>query len=289
MKLYNLFEKFLENSTFAHSTYNNFSRFIEKVCKPFFKDKDIKEITDNDISSFIKLQKAAGLKDVTIYSYYKQLRIIFNYALRHNWIAENPCNNVSVKKVTSVERNLDYSKKYIRQLLKLFKNSPLYPVVFLDLHTGMRKCELLTLKKENFTFKNILRIAIPTKVSLISPKTGKYRSIDLDLKTSLYLTFYLKNLKKEDLLFNFSAFYISNNFSKYFKSNKNKNKIKAIRFADIRHIHASYLLSHSKNQANCFKMVQQRLGHSNIQQTLDTYTHILKEDQKKNIRCLNLL
>ena len=153
----------------------------------------------------------------------------------------------------------------------------------------MRKCELLTLKKDNFTFKNIFKIAIPTKISLTSPKTGKYRSIDLDLKTSLYLTFYLKKKKKEDLLFKFSAFYISNNFSKYFKSNKNKNKIKAIRFADIRHIHASYLLAHSKNQANCFKMVQQRLGHSNIQQTLNTYTHVLKEDQKKNIRCLNLL
>ena len=153
----------------------------------------------------------------------------------------------------------------------------------------MRKCELLTLKKDNFTFKNILRISIPTKVSLISPKTKRYREIDLDLKTSLYLAFYLKNLKKEDLLFKFSAFYISNNFSKYFKGNKNKNKIKAIRFADIRHIHASYLLAHNKNQANCFKMVQQRLGHSNIQQTLNTYTHVLKEDQKKNIRCLNLL
>ena len=39
MKLYDLFKEFLENATFAQSTRNNFTRFIEKVCKTFLRIK----------------------------------------------------------------------------------------------------------------------------------------------------------------------------------------------------------------------------------------------------------
>lgn len=124
---------------------------------------------------------------------------------------------------------------------------------------GLRKCELLTLKKEDFIFKRMFGFYFPIKLVINSPKTHKVRSIDLDFKISFLFMLYLKNLEKDELLFKFNDFYISNNFGKIFKSSKNKRKIKQIRFADIRHIHASYLLSNCKNKANCMKMVQERL------------------------------
>ena len=120
---------------------------------------------------------------------------------------------------------------------------------------------------------------IPKQIYIKSPKTKKVRIILLDFKIAIYMAFYLKKLDEEEKIFTFTHWYVSNNFCKVFK--KQKNKIKAIRFADIRHIHASYLLANTKNKANCIKIVQERLGHSNIQQTFNTYTHVLQTDAKK--------
>lgn len=145
----------------------------------------------------------------------------------------------------------------------------------------MRKTELLSLKKENFIYRKVLFFNIPKQVYIKSPKTKKVRIILLDFKIAIYMASYLKNFNTEDYIFTLNNYYISNNFHKVFKTQKNKNKIKAIRFADIRHIHASYLLANNKNKANCIKIVQERLGHSNIQQTFNTYTHVLQADAKK--------
>ena len=46
--------------------------------------------------------------------------------------------------------------------------------------------------------------------------------------------------------------------------------LKAIRFHDARHTHASIILK----QGVYPKIVQERLGHSSIQITLDTYSHV---------------
>lgn len=123
----------------------------------------------------------------------------------------------------------------------------------------MRKCELLSLKKENFIYRRLLFFNLPRKIYIKSSKTGRTRIITLDFKISLYMSSYLKNLNLQDNIFDFSSLFVSNNFSKVFKSEANKKNLKQIRFADIRHIHASYLLANNKNRANCIKLVQERL------------------------------
>ena len=47
--------------------------------------------------------------------------------------------------------------------------------------------------------------------------------------------------------------------------------LKGIRLHDSRHTHASLMLSQGIHP----KIVQERLGHANIQITLDTYSHVL--------------
>jgi len=50
----------------------------------------------------------------------------------------------------------------------------------------------------------------------------------------------------------------------------NKTRLKAIRLHDARHTHASLMLKQGIHP----KIVQERLGHSTIQITLDTYSHV---------------
>ncbi|MBX9988052.1 site-specific integrase [Priestia aryabhattai] len=56
-----------------------------------------------------------------------------------------------------------------------------------------------------------------------------------------------------------------------------------IRFHDLRHTHATLLLSKGIN----VKVISERLGHSNIKVTLDTYSHVLPTMQEEVARKLN--
>lgn len=47
-------------------------------------------------------------------------------------------------------------------------------------------------------------------------------------------------------------------------------EFESIRFHDARHTHASLMLKQGIHP----KVVQERLGHSNIQMTIDTYSHV---------------
>lgn len=52
---------------------------------------------------------------------------------------------------------------------------------------------------------------------------------------------------------------------------------------DLRHSHASYLLSKGAN----IKLIADRLGHSKTSMTLDTYGHLYKADSDEIIDLIN--
>ncbi len=68
-----------------------------------------------------------------------------------------------------------------------------------------------------------------------------------------------------------------------FKPLIRKAGVPEIRFHDLRHTHATLLLQQGVNP----KLVQERLGHSSIGLTLDTYSHVLPNMQKQVARELD--
>ena len=67
------------------------------------------------------------------------------------------------------------------------------------------------------------------------------------------------------------------NVQREFKKGIDKSGVKPIRIHDLRHSHASLLINNGVNVV----AVSKRLGHSTIEQTLKTYTHLLeKTDQQ---------
>lgn len=63
------------------------------------------------------------------------------------------------------------------------------------------------------------------------------------------------------------------NFRKYFKHTIELLDLPHIRFHDLRHTHATFLISSGVNP----KIVQERLRHQNIKTTLGTYSHALPQ------------
>ena len=70
---------------------------------------------------------------------------------------------------------------------------------------------------------------------------------------------------------------VQNMVRRSFKKLLKKAGLKSIRFHDQRHIHSTLLLQQGVNP----KLVQERLGHSSITITLDTYSHVLPNMQKQ--------
>jgi integrase len=72
-------------------------------------------------------------------------------------------------------------------------------------------------------------------------------------------------------------------FTKHFQRILQKAGLPKIRFHDLRHTHASLLLSRGIHP----KIVQERLGHSSITMTLDLYSHLTPGLQEAAASSLN--
>ena len=130
-----------------------------------------------------------------------------------------------------------------------------------------------------------MHVLVGGKVILRSPKTktGK-RTVDLPPSAYLVLSECRKikeaealllsiPLKDDDLLFSTAPDgkpFLPNTVSHAWSKLIRRLGIKQIRLHDARHTHASLMLKQGIHP----KIVQERLGHSSIQITLDTYSHV---------------
>jgi integrase len=64
-----------------------------------------------------------------------------------------------------------------------------------------------------------------------------------------------------------------------------KADVPKIRFHDLRHTAATFLLKENVHP----KIVQEMLGHSTITLTLDTYSHIIPDIQKEAAKKMDLI
>ncbi len=75
------------------------------------------------------------------------------------------------------------------------------------------------------------------------------------------------------------------NSHRHFKKILRKANLPNIRFHDLRHTHATLMLQQGEHP----KVVSERLGHSSIQITLDTYSHALPNLQAEAAQRLDKL
>ena len=125
---------------------------------------------------------------------------------------------------------------------------------------------------------------------ITSPKTkSSIRVIDVDNKTVLMLRLY-KNRQAQtgrELGLTYEKVF-SNAFDEYRDARSiRKRLVKHLTLADcpnlgfhaFRHTHASILL----NAGLPYKEIQTRLGHSKISMTMDIYSHLSKDNQKRRL------
>ncbi|MDT2781423.1 tyrosine-type recombinase/integrase [Vagococcus fluvialis] len=221
---------------------------------------------------------------------------VFDYAMRLQIVSMNPTKlirkPVTIQEVKEDEDLNFYDKEELKEFLAMAEKLPnkrAYTYFRLLAFTGMRNGEALALKWSDVDIvnktlninKGVSRKA--TGLYVHTPKTpSSIRRISLDDKTIEILNDFMKetNSGKDDLIFRNE----NNKLLTQSKSRKwliltqdkidenRKENMKRITIHGFRHTHASLLFEAGAS----IKDVQVRLGHSDIQTTMDVYTHVSK-------------
>lgn len=259
-----------------------------------------KNLTKRHIENLVLELKRKEISNKTINCIITFLQAMLNYAVEQELIAKNPI--LRFKKLPQIKPEIHFlNEQQILKFLQLAKKytPSYYAFFFTAVHTGMRRGELLALEWSDIDFKK-QKIRINKQIyrgKTQTTKTGKERYIDI---SDSLLEILIEHKKKRKVISKY-VFHNSegkpihpyNMEQRYFKPligmlNKEfdeENKIKKLRFHDLRHTYATYLLS----KGIPVKYVQEQLGHSTARMTLDTYASVMPSVKFGAIDLLNKL
>ena len=278
MKWFSLHELEIAEST-AYS-YSKNLRFINE----YFHGKSIYEIDKNDIQDYVKFLYSKGCKTDTITNYFKLINMTFNYAVDYEILPKgaNPCYKIVIPKTEKQEIN-PFSETEMEKILKVKCLPWLYAGEFIAYRTGMRKGEIYALRKKDIDFnggfikvQKTQSLTKNAKVILKEPKSKSSRRRIACDKILMNFLWNLSNRSESVFLFpNNDTFFVPWNISSAFTDVCEMAKVPRRTFHELRHTHATVLLSHNVHP----KVVQERLGHASIQTTLNSYSHLIPDMQ----------
>lgn len=262
------------------STIDTKQNIIENHILPYFKSKKIADITSADIRMWQNEILKKGLSDTYNRSINSQMSAILNYAVKYYGLSSNPCTAAGTIGSKNADEMLYWTLDEYKQFISVIKE-PRYHIAFNLLYWGgLRKGELVAL-----TPADVLEGAVSINKTgtwrnkeyvATEPKTKKSKRI-VTLPEFCYkeLCKYINQLygiKPDDRIFDFNSNGVLNKaLEKYAK----RAGVKIIRVHDLRHSHASLCIEMGMN----ILLISERLGHENIETTLNTYSHLYPNKQ----------
>lgn len=296
-------------NTVKPNTQGNVRALIDNHILPTFGEYKLDKLTTPLIQSIInKLADKANRGEEGAFLHYDMIHAlnkrILQYGVTMQAIPFNPARDVVLPRNT---------QKAKRQKLKHFDNQELKKfLVYLDnldsckyryyydvtlykflLATGCRINEALALSWSDIDLDNAVVHITKTlnrDLEINSPKSkASYRDIDIDQATvSMLKQYKLRQTKEAWKIGQRESVVFSDFIHEYTSIVKLKKRLLThfkradvpnIGFHGFRHTHASLLL----NSGIPYKELQHRLGHSQISMTMDTYSHLSKENAKKAV------
>jgi len=292
--------------TLEVSTYEGYGRRIKIDIKPQIGHLILSKITPQDLSRMYSALLAKGQSNRTVQYDHAVLHRALDQAVRWNLIARNPADMVDAPHPEDREIH-PLSEEQSGQLLRAAVGDRLQALYVLALATGMRQGELLGLSWSDVNWDqgalHVRQQAMRTKgkgLALSSPKTARSRrTITIPAAVFDVLRAHRgrqlfekqrggRAWENNDLVFpNVKGKLLErpNLLRRSFKPLLERAGLPNIRFHDLRHTHATLLLSKGVNP----KVVQERLGHATVSITLDVYAHVIPSMQQDATDKLNSL
>lgn len=309
------FENFYENmwkkearSMLEPRTLREYSDIIEKRFLPSLKTKKMVEIKPYQIKEIVIAAKSFrkdkdSISRKTKKRFLNALSSVFNVAKdQYRIINHNPVSDVRLPKETSLksETPKPYSIEEVNKMflaLEEHASDKTKALVLTAFFTGAREGEIAAVEEKDFDFANNT-VCFHQRVVLDENK--KYQRRDglkaSDSKTIPVPESYM-NYMKQFMLQNQNArvmldidpehkyifgspegnFELPTSLYRNWKRFIKRAELRDIRFHDIRHTSASYLLA----DANIpIKAVQEILGHKDYRTTMNIYGHALEESKR---------
>lgn len=301
LTLEQLYTAYFEHSKarLKESTVYDIERNYKKHVQPVFGSKKIKDISKQDI---LKWQASLNSADYK-YKFKVKIRSLFSSILRFGVMYYDLPYNV-VSQVESF-RNKDiktemqiWSREEFTRFILVITDDLLYKTFFEFLYlTGCRKGEVLALNWNDIDFnkktlsisKSLTKKIVGIPYLITTPKNrASVRKILLPDNLIANLAAYKKSLSTPlptDFIFGGKLPLAENTIVRRLVQYCNISNVKVIRIHDFRHSHASLLISMGES----IVMVAKRLGHSNIEQTLNTYSHLMPNQEAEMIGRLNII
>lgn len=298
-------------NTVKPNTQGNVRKLIDNHILPTFGEYKLDKLTAPLIQSIInKLADKANRGEKGAFLHYDMIHAlnkrILQYGVTMQAIPSNPARDVVLPRNT---------QKAKRKKVKHFDNPELKKfLVYLDnldsckyryyydvtlykflLATGCRINEALALSWSDIDLDNAIVHVTKTLnryLEINSPKSkSSYRDIDIDIDqetVSMLKQYKLRQTKEAWKIGQRESVVFSDFIHEYTSIVKLKKRLLThfkhadvpnIGFHGFRHTHASLLL----NSGIPYKELQHRLGHSTLSMTMDTYSHLSKENAKKAV------
>ena len=294
------------------TSYDKTRRNLERYVIPYLGNIRLDRLSAPTLQTWKQTIANQGLSSTTQRNQYGELRALLNYAVKMEYIARNPLitvGNFKDKNFTPPKDKINYYTpeeflQYINEARNIAEQKNTltdwgYYVFFsIAYYTGMRKGEINALKWSDIDGNMInVRRSVSQKIKGVeiieSPPKNKtsYRTIQIPAP--------LKEILDEhhDRYRAATKFEYSDNLrvcggtrclGDTALDNKNKEFAKKaglphIRIHDFRHSHASLLANEGIN----IQEIARRLGHSKIEQTWNTYSHLYPREEERAIKILD--
>ncbi|MBI4200005.1 MAG: site-specific integrase [Chloroflexi bacterium] len=226
----------------------------------------------------------------TVLHVHRILQESLDYAVKLGYISRNPCKAVTPPRPDRKEMRA-LSPQEVTRVLEAARATPYYALFHTALYTGLRRSEFLGLRVHDvdLTLGTIhvaqgLHVLNGGRITYTEPKSAKgKRMVALTPSSAIVLREHLAGLEAnrlalgiplEDngLVFSWADGrpMLPNSVTRAWRRLVRGLGLTGVRLHDARHTHASLMLAQNIHP----KIVQERLGHSTIAVTLDTYSHV---------------
>ena len=276
----------------AQTTRKGYMTKIKDYIKPAIGDIPLNKLRAYDVQTMVNYMIAKPLSAKNIRDTFNNVNAAMKKAVVLHMIPYNPCEGVVLPKLKKYKAKV-YDTNMIHKLLEVAKGTDMYIPLLLLTTAGLRRGELVALRWEDVDFKrNILRIRrnMVNGLDGVIIKAPKSESGIRDIHVGKEVMEELRKARVQYLSDAMTCGYGFQNLDLVVRQEDGspvkpdsmtqkwerflkKYNLPKIRLHDLRHSNATALIQAGVSP----KVVQQRLGHSDVNITLNTYTHVLPE------------
>ena len=273
----------------------------------------IASLATKDIQDHLIARSNSGLSDNFLSSIRTALNLLFKYALKNDYVSRNIVESTTLPKSDRTTISVNPPKKYlekdeVKKFLTGLKRSErrnVYELALLMLSTGLRIGEALALTWDdiNLTRKELTvnkTLYSRGSYSFLPPKTPtSYRTVSfndelhgvLQKMKVLYNKEILIGLRDKDSEW-CNLVFANGERRPVHSSNINAIYNKIYKIYGIEGASGSHILRHTHitmlvEAGVDLPVIMERVGHSNINITLDIYTHVTKKMQESSDQKIN--